>query len=375
MAISGLIRTYGQSNVILDSLEETISSISPIDTPLVSLLNRKDVINTKHEFLEDALRPMTGQLAADVTGSSGATALTLVSGHGAARFPVATNFPIQIRINEEIMLVTSRVTNVLTVTRDYNSSGTAAHSSGATVEIISDKGLEGADARNAFAQTISRPYNMCEIFDATIQVTGTQDAVAKAGIVDTETEYQGQRRMEELKIQLERAMIMGTRVDGTASTYRAMGGLWYYISTNKTNASSVAVTKGNVEADARACYDAGGNPTILLCNSFQAESITGLYEDRIRTAPEDILGGAQITRIRLPIAGMGELAVLVSRWVPQHEYYILDGSRLGLGRLRAFAISDMGKTGDSTKQQVVGEYTLIIKNEAAHARRYGLSTS
>jgi len=376
MAITGLIRTYDQSTAIREDLEDTIAMISPTDTPLFSVLNRQNVSNTKHEWIEDALRSMTANLGASLGKDASVTVMYVGTGQGAARFPVASNYPILVRVGEEMMLVTDRTTNMLTITRDYNSLGaTAAHSSNATVEIIYDGSIEGADARSAFAQTRSRPYNVCQVFDATIKVSGSEEAVLKAGIVSGEGDYQAERRLEELKIQVERSLINGTRVDGSSSTYRAMGGLFHFISTNKTNASGAAVIAANVEADARASFDAGGNPSILMCNSYLAEKITGFYTNRIRTESEAILGGAQIQRIQLPVAGMGELAVLVNRWMPQHEYVILDGSKLFLGVLRPFFMKDLAATGDAEKSQVIGEYTLIVKNEAAHARRYNLATS
>lgn len=376
MAISGLIRTYGQTTASREDLEDIIAMISPTDTPLFALLNRQQVFNTKHEWIEDALRSMTSTLGAAMGSSRTSVSCTVNTGHGAARFPVTTNYPIAIRINEELMLATARTTNVLTVTRDYNSlSATGAHSSGATIEILHDNSIEGADARTAFAQTRSRPFNMAQVFDATVLVSGSQEQIVKAGIASSESDYQVERRLEELKVQVERSLISGTRVTGTATTFRSMGGLFHFISSNKTNRSSAAITAAMIEADARACYDAGGSPGLIVCNSFQAEKITQLYESRIRTEVEDILGGAQIARIQLPVAGMGELAIIVDRWVPQHEYYIMDVSKVFIGVFRPFAMTELAKTGDSVKSQVLGEYSMIVKNESAHARSYALATS
>jgi len=376
MAISGLTRTYDQSTGSREDLEDIIAMISPTDTPLFALLNRTPVTNSKHEWLEDTLRSMTSTLGAAMGGVRTSVSLTVQTGHGAARFPIAANYPMLLRIGEEMMLGTARTTNVLTVTRDYNSLGaTAAHASGVTVEIIADAGLEGADARAAFAQSRTRPYNVTQVFDATIQISGTQEVMNKAGIPGNESDYQATQRLKELKIQIEKSLIMGTRVDGTASTYRSMGGFKHYITTNLTNRSDAAITEAMIEADARACFDAGGSPNMIVCNSFQADRITDIYKDRLRAEVEAVLGGALIERIRMPVAGMGELAIVVNRWVPQHEYYILDGTKLFLGQFRTLFERPMGNTGDANKSQVVGEYTTILKNESAHARSYSLATS
>ncbi len=374
MAISGVSRSYDQSTALRESLEDTIAMISPFDTPLVAMLNRTDVDNVKHEWIEDALRGDTSTMNGALGSDSASVTVIVQAGHGAARFPVATNYPIQIRIDEEMMLVTSRTSTALIVTRDYNSTGTAAHVSSSRIDIVADHMLEGADARNAFAQSRTRPWNATQIFQATIQTSGSELRAIAAGI-DNEQGYQEEQRLREMKIQLEKALVSGTRIAGTASTFRTMRGLWEWISTNSTNASTAAVTEENIEADAQACYDAGGAPSVVLCGSFQARKITNLYKDRIRSAPETILGGHQIQRIILPIAGSGELAIIPSRFVPPHEYYMLDMSRIFLGRYRAFFLEDLAKTGDSDKSQVVGEYTLVFKNETAHARRYGLATS
>lgn len=374
MAISGVIRSYttgGQGLVAREDLEDVIAMISPTETPLFTMLNRKTATNIKHEWPEDTLRGMSDVLAAAVSVGQ---AFIRVN-NGATRIPCATSYPTMLRIEEEIIAANSRVTNFVNVTRGYNGSATAAHASNSTVEVIADLSIDGADARTAFAQTRTRPYNMCQVFDSTVLVSGSAKALAQAGIVGTEVDYQVQRRMEELAIQVERALVTGTRVDGSTTTYRSMGGLWHFVSTNKNNSSGVAVTKANVYADAKQAYDSGGRPGVLLANTTQAEKIAQLFESSIRSAPEEIFGGQTISRIRMPWAGGGELAIIVNRWVPQHEYYILDMDKLGLAVFRPFGMAPLAKTGDAEKDQIIGEYTLEVKNEKAHSRRYNLATT
>lgn len=374
MAIAGVIYSYttgGQGLVNLDSLEAIISQISPEETPLFTMLETIPAISTKHEWIEDALRGMTGVLGAAMT----AACVSLRVADAANRIPCSTNYPVMIRVDEEIMKAYVRVTNKLTVQRGYNSTTTAAHSSSATVEIISDLGIEGATARTADARTRTRPYNMTQFFDATISVTDTQQAIESAGIVNTEADYQAAQKLLELKIQVEKAMIMGTRVDGSSSAFKSMGGLWHYISTNKTNASSASVTEANIMADTKACYDAGGKPSVLMCNSAQILKINNLYANRIRATPETIFGGNNISRIIVPFAAGGELAIIPNQFCAQHEYYILDMSKLKKATLIPFFVKPLAITGSAVNRQVEGEYCIVVKNEAAHARRYGLATT
>jgi hypothetical protein len=373
MAISGLERTYDNSTVIREDLEQMISMISPEQTPLFSLLNRKPVYDTKHEWVEDTLRSITSQLNGDVTGSGGAVRIDVLSGHGAGRFPIATNYPMMMRIGEEILLGTARTTNYITVERGYASTATAAHSSGAIVEILGDMDIEGSDPRAAFAQSRTKVYNYTQVFKQAITTSRTMDKVAAAGIVSTEGDYQALQRLKEMKKSVERNLLFGHRVLGTGTGYQSMGGMFEYISTNVANAATAAITEANIQDDARACFEAGGQPNLLVAHPLQCQKITDLYGSRVRMEAESILGGLQIGRIILPVGGMGELAIVPDICCPNHEYYILTSSLIWLGVFDPFFSEDLAKTGDARKQQVVGEYTMIMKNESAHARRYGLA--
>jgi hypothetical protein len=200
-------------------------------------------------------------------------------------------------------------------------------------------------------------------------------AMIAAGVIGNELDYQTANRLNELKISVERMMVTGTRSVGSTSTFRHMGGMWSIIATNKTNASSAVLSEANIEADLKACYDAGGNPSIIMANSTQIGKIQNLYKDRIRATAENIFGGANIERIITPYGADGSVALILNRWVPQHEYYVLDMSKLALGRLVGFHTEELAHTGSFKSMLVTGEYTFIMRNESAHARRYGLSTS
>ncbi|QKK10216.1 MAG: DUF5309 family protein [Planctomycetota bacterium] len=71
----------------------------------------------------------------------------------------------------------------------------------------------------------------------------------------------------------------------------------------------------------------------------------------------------------------GVCRVVVSRWVPSDAVFLLDSSRLQVMPLqgRSFGYKPLSTTGDSVEGQVVGEYTLEMKNEAAHGVIRGLS--
>ncbi len=375
MAISGVIQSYttgGQGAGNREDLENLIAMISPTETPLFTMLNFVPSTNVKHEWMEDTLKRQVDNLTAAVTIAQA----NIRVAHAASGIPCTTNYPVLVRIDEEMILAKARTTNFISLlTRGYNSSASAAHVSNSVVEILGQLTLEGADAPAALAMTRSKPYNYTEIFEKKISVSDTQKAMIAAGVVGNEIDYQTTMRFNELKIEIERMLITGTRSAGTTTTFRHMGGLWSFISTNKNNASSAVLSEANIEADLKACFDAGGRPSVIMANSTQIQKIQNIYKDRIRSEVEAMFGGSNIQRIISPFGAGGEVAIILNRWVPQHEYYILDMSQIAMGRLIGLHTEELSKTGSFTSILVTGEYTCEVRQESAHARRYGLSTS
>ena len=67
----------------------------------------------------------------------------------------------------------------------------------------------------------------------------------------------------------------------------------------------------------------------------------------------------------------------MSRWVPQDAVLLLDSSRLGVLPMagRSFHFKPLASGGDYECGQLIGEYTLELKNEAAHGFIRDLVTS
>jgi hypothetical protein len=65
----------------------------------------------------------------------------------------------------------------------------------------------------------------------------------------------------------------------------------------------------------------------------------------------------------------------MSRWVPTGSVLLLDSSRIDVMPLsgRSFQYKPLGITGDRQSGQVIGEYTLELRNENAHGVISGLT--
>ena len=73
----------------------------------------------------------------------------------------------------------------------------------------------------------------------------------------------------------------------------------------------------------------------------------------------------------------GVCRVVMSRWVAPDTMLLLDSSRIDVMPLsgRSFHFKPLAAQGDAEIGQLIGEYTLELRNENAHAVLSGLGTS
>jgi hypothetical protein len=131
-----------------------------------------------------------------------------------------------IKIGDELLKVTAVATNTLTVVRGYASTTAAAVADQAKVEFQFSEGVEGADARAARYKARAQKSNKTQIFDDTVQLSGTSQAVTQYGISDL-YEYEKQKKQLELALQLEKALINGVAYEN--GQVRQMNGVRSYI--------------------------------------------------------------------------------------------------------------------------------------------------
>ena len=69
--------------------------------------------------------------------------------------------------------------------------------------------------------------------------------------------------------------------------------------------------------------------------------------------------------------------VVLSRWVPSDTVLLLDSSRVSVLPLsgRSFHYKPLAATGDFETGELIGEYTLELRNEAAHGIISGLTAA
>ena len=228
--------------------------------------------------------------------------------------------------------------------------------------------VEGADAVAPTLTPTTRVGNYTQISDKVVQVSTTDDKVDKAGR-STETAYQLSKASAEIKRDMESILLSDQAKDpGNNTTARKLGGLATWLTTNVVDTDGVAPTEDNLKEAVLKAYTAGGEPTVLLvspANKQVVSTFPGIAEQRFQapgTGQTKIIGAAD-----LYMSDFGQLSVVPDRFLSNDISYVLDPSMASVAYLRPFKSTKLAKMGDSEKTMMNVEYTLVVKNEAAHA--------
>lgn len=257
--------------------------------------------------------------------------------------------------------------------------------------------LEGDDSTADTSTATSRFGNYTMISKKTPRVSGTQRAVDAAGRAD-EMDYQIAKRGRELKRDMETALL-GTQaaVVGSEATARVLAGAacWLFNNQVKSGAASTTptITSGapttaptagtaatfteqNLKDAVSATWDDGGDPGIVMVNSFnkqKASAFAGIatqYRDNPQKGPATIIGSASVY-----VSDFGEHRIVANRFMPAANVYVLDMEYWGVAYLRPIQRESLAKTGDSDVSHILAEYTLVAKNPSSSAKIYTTTTS
>lgn len=353
-----------------ESVTDQILLLNPYQTPLISAIGfGESIAQTEHQWFEDS---MFGT-------ESKTTASALI---GATDVVVADVEPFRInqvvKIGEELLLVTAVNigTKTLTVTRGYAGTAAAAIASGAVVSVQFVEGVEGADARAARSKARVRRSNITQIFDDSVSISGTAAAVANHGI-DNIYEYEKSKKVIELALQLEKALIGGIKYEN--GTVRQMAGIRSMITTNVIDLGGTEALSYTKIVDAiqkiytAGGFKSGGNYEIVV-PATQKRVIGTFDKTQVEIGQADATRGTVVDYI---VTDFGRFAVSINDNLGAGEVLIYDKNRTKIRPLqgREFAHEYLGKLGDYYAGQIVGEYTLELHQEAAHARIKGIKLS
>jgi len=337
MAFTGKA-TYGAgANLpeIAEDVSDIIGIVSPFETPLLDHLGdaRRAAKSTVHEWVEDTLLPNTDAVNQVSFTPDAFTDSTFTVDNG-DRFRVGDLVRGEDR--KEVMLVSAVSGDDLTVVRSYGGTTGEALVDNLKLIIIGNAAIEGADRPASRFTNRTRVRNFLQIFTASVEVSGSQQAVQSIGVAD-ELDYQKQERLRELLRDLENCVINGvaatTDPQGSATVRRTMNGLLHSIQANQFQGGLNGFPSGGglgedqlseeqLNAAMKEIWEnSSGSVDTIVVNGFQKRQINAFVGDKRGYSPRD-------TNFRDLVSvyesDYGVARVVLSRWVPADTVLLLD---------------------------------------------------
>jgi len=359
--------TYSDTTPQVRVVTDYISLLDPSDAPFIELIGGLDGASGKFQFrnqgkvvewLEDTLTPLSGTIAQQ-SMTTATTVVTITVDDGDVFQPGHI-----LLVGTEKMWVSAVSGDVITVTRGFAGSTSATQASNAAYTIIGMARLEGDDSDPIGYTDITSNSNYTQTFHKEIKVTGSEMAIDNYGFTDP-YQYQAAKAIPEMMRLIERTLQYGYRDAGTTTTPRTMGGYQTFITSNLADGSSITPTK--IEDALELAYNAGGGGEFAaVVNPATYQTIKSKYDTSayVRYAPEQTRVGMLVDKIVTPF---GNVSFTVDRWQLSTLIPMLRLDNIGMLTLRPWQVEDLAKTGDARKTELVGEFTLCVRQDKSHA--------
>jgi hypothetical protein len=234
----------------------------------------------------------------------------------------------------------------------------------------------------------TRVGNRCQIAQKTVKISGTLQAVDKAGR-KSEKAYQLAKASSEIKRDMETSLLSNqVAANGNSSTARKLGGLQAWLNSNydggtsgvagdlgttaRTDGTNRTFTEDILKTVIKEVYASGGNPKVLMVNPAHKQLVsafTGIAAQRFMApanTPTTIVAAADVY-----LSDFGTVSVVPNRFMTStnscgETAFVLDPDMAAIAYLRPFQTNELAVTGDNESTQLLAEYTLEVKNQGAH---------
>jgi hypothetical protein len=260
--------------------------------------------------------------------------------------------------------------------------------------------VEGADATDASVTPTTRIGNYTQIVGKTIRVSGTLEAVDKAGR-KSEKAYNMAKAAAEMKRDIETIITANQgQSAGNATTARTMGSLLSYIKTNssvngtsvtgvdpttigvstRTDGTTRTFTETLLKDVIQKVFVSGGTPTLAVMRPALKQKVSGFQGNSAYRVNTDnsvgnvtVVAGADLYQSQT----LESSSLIPDRFMrsSDRDVLILDPEYAALAYLRPFQTKDLAVSGDSERSQLLAELTLEVRNEAAHGIVADLNTN
>ena len=250
--------------------------------------------------------------------------------------------------------------------------------------------IEGDEVSFSAPSSTTRRGNVTQISTKSVIISGTLEAVNKAGR-NSELAYQISKASKELKRDMETSLCdNNAQVAGDDSTARELSGLGSWLKTNQsagaggsapstsgTNARSDgtqrAFTEDQLKTVIKSVWDNGGDPSMVMVGSFNKQKLSGFTGGSTRFDPAE--NKRLVAAVDVYESDFGALQVTPNRFQRARDAFVVTPDLFAVAFLRDFSLEDLAKTGDAMKQFLLVEYTLESRNEAGSGIVADLTTS
>jgi hypothetical protein len=246
--------------------------------------------------------------------------------------------------------------------------------------------IEGDDTAGEARTATTRLGNYTQIFKNAVIIPDTDEGLDKAGRA-AEMAYQVLKIAKEQKLDIEKALFDNNKYEvGSASAARELAGCGAYVSSNvaniggsgganptgsvpgntaRTDGTATVFSQADFDTVMQGIWESGGNPDTVYLSAFQmnkALDFTGYNNQRSHI---EATSKTVVKAVDIYVTPWGTVEFTPSRENRGRDVWIMDSDHWAVGVLRPTKNTELAKTGDSTKRQVLTELTLISKNEAA----------
>lgn len=246
---------------------------------------------------------------------------------------------------------------------------------------------ESAPANDAPTNAV-RQGNYTQISDKVVEVSDTNNAVNGAGNAQTVAK-QVAYKLKELKRDMEKMLCDNVAASaGSSGTARASAGLPAFLRSNAnrgtggadgttsgsgdsgyvnaaaTDGTQRALTEELLKGVIADCWDAGAEPSVVICGSSQKQAMSAFTGNatRFKDAENSKLNAA----IDVYISDFGELQLVPSRFSRSRDVLVLDPNYARVAYLAPTSQKPLARTGHAERRLISVEWGVQVDNEAAH---------
>jgi hypothetical protein len=257
--------------------------------------------------------------------------------------------------------------------------------------------VEGDDTVAESRSATTRLNNQTQIFKNAVVVPDTDEGLNKAGRAG-EMAYQIMKVAKEQKLDIEKALLANNaKVAGNSTTARELAGMgaWLYTNTNFQSGNSGAdptgdgtdarTDDGTPTAFSQTKFDStmqsiwensgSGRSYTCLLSAFQMNVALGFDGNNNQRSTIPAGQNKVVNVVDVYVTPWGTVDFVMSRENRSRDVFILNMEYWKIPVLRGTRNTELAKTGDNTKRQIITELTLESCNEAASGGIFDNTTS